>query len=71
MTKSTNNTPTKKGGSGNVVKGVKEEPESNASSFLSGTNGLEQEEVPVHEDGDWMGAGGMDGNVYFDMDEGV
>ena len=68
VSKSTNNTPTKKGG--NTVKGIKEESESSTSSFLSGT-GLEEGEVVADGDGYWMAAGMMDGNGYFGMDQGV
>lgn len=68
VSKSTNNTPTKKGG--NTVNGIKEEPESSTSSFLSGT-GTKEGEVVADEDGDWMAAGLMDGNGYFGMEEGV
>ena len=68
VSKSTNSTPTKKGG--NTIKGIKEESESSTSSFLSGT-GLEEGEVVADGDGYWMAAGMMDGDGYFGMDEGV
>ena len=68
VSKSTNKTPTKKGG--NSIKGIKEDSESSTSSFLSGT-GLDGGEVVADGDGYWMAAGMMDGDRYFGMDEGV
>ncbi|MCJ1450348.1 hypothetical protein MMC28_000679 [Mycoblastus sanguinarius] len=67
--KPTNGTPTKKGG-GNVIKGVKEEPGSSASSFFSVGEGAGE-----GGDGQW-GEGMMIGlgdaaAFSFGMDEGV
>ena len=63
VSKSANTTPTKRVASGNVIKGIKEEPESSASSFLMMDTAEEEE------------ASTMNASGYLDMgyewDEGV
>lgn len=62
VNKSTNSSPAKTG-AGNVVKGVKEEPESSASSFFGGSA------VGMEEDGgvEFM----VDSNFFFGEEEAV
>ncbi|KAL2041775.1 hypothetical protein N7G274_005559 [Stereocaulon virgatum] len=69
VSKSTNITPTKKGG--NSVKGIKEEPDSSINGFLSESIWEEDGEIEGEGEGDWTAAGMMDANEYFGMDEGV
>jgi len=71
VNKSANSTPTKKGANaGNVVKGIKEEPESSASSFFGGS-GMENG-INGSEDDELIGEGmiGMDFD-FGGVEEGV
>ena len=60
VSKSANNSPAKKGGNGNNVMGIKEEPESSASSFVDANGGGEF---------NFMGEGMMGMDFGFGVDE--